>query len=70
MVIYCPTDNDGTNNLTDHSQCLFIVFSFDVTFQQNWNNKPNAEANNDRYDHLFSVVYGQVTMKPPAHETR
>lgn len=47
VVIYCPTDNDGTDNLTYHTQCLLVVFSFNVTFQQNWNNEPNAEANND-----------------------
>ena len=47
MVINSPTDNEGTDNLTDHSQCFFVVFSFDTAFQQNWNNKPNAEANND-----------------------
>ena len=32
MVIYCPTDNDDTDNLTDHSQCLFVVFSFVAIF--------------------------------------
>jgi len=47
MVINSPTYNDDTDNLTYHSQCLPVVFSFDTTFQQNWNNKPNAEAYND-----------------------
>ncbi len=55
MVINSPTNNDSTDNLTSHSQCLLVVFLFDAAIQQNWNNKPNAEAYDDGYNHLFFV---------------
>lgn len=47
MVKNSPTYYYSTDYHACHSQCLSVVFSFDMAFQQNWNNKPNAEANDD-----------------------
>ena len=47
MIYDSPTNNNNTENGTKHFQCFFVVFSFDMAFQQNWNNKPNAQANYD-----------------------
>ena len=55
MINNCPTNNNNTKNCTKHFQCLFVVFPFDMAFQQNWNNKPNAEADYDRQNHI--IIY-------------
>jgi hypothetical protein len=47
VINNCPNDNDKSDDFASHLHCLFVVFSFYMAIQQNWNNKPNAKANNE-----------------------
>jgi len=47
IINNCPNNNNDTYDFASHLKCLFVVFSSYMAIKQDWNNKPNAKANNE-----------------------